>query len=201
MDEPEQVQETRTTLSLLYLRFLDEVRRIRTTYSQEGGEGEEYIVRDLRTCFKHSNSRIIDYFLEYGASAGYILRYRLNIAKRTVYDSLLDLRGMGLIQAKTTVKPFSKRKRPATIWAIPTATANQVLEAVKLYQKLTNPIYVHAEKLGSKFIAKWNPERESIEREDLMGFIIEEKVPGHMRNDVFNWIAEILKAEGFKVWK
>ena len=129
------------------------------------------------------------------------MRFKLGLAKGTVYESLSYLRGLGLIQAKTTVKPFSKRKRPAIIWAFPNSTIDQVLEAVKLYGRLTSPLGLKAEKLGLKLIANLSKDREEIGLREIQAFVISEGISGHNRMFFSNMIAGFLNQEGYKVWK
>lgn len=155
----------------------------------------------MRNCFKPSNWKIIKYFLEYGASSAWILRFKLGLPSQTVYRGLQNLRSMGLIEAKTTVRPFSKRKRPAIIWALPNSTIGQVQEAVRLYGRLTSPVGLKAEKLGLKLIADLMKNREEISEREIMGFLISEGVPGHQRRDFFRIIAPLMLEEGYKVWR
>jgi len=129
------------------------------------------------------------------------LRFKLGLAKGTVYDSLSYLRGLGLIEAKTTVRPFSKRKRPAIIWAFPNSTVDQVLEAVKLYGRLTSPMGLKAEKLGQKLIDNLPKDREEIGHYEILEFVISEGVPGHERRFFSDVIASFLNQEGYKVWR
>ena len=101
------------------------------------------------------------------------------------------------------MKPKNERKRSATIWATPNCTENQVVEATKLYARLTNPKYLKAERLGKTFIEYIVQKRimTTISGTDVLAFLVEEKVPGHERRDLANMIMDFLKEYGYTVWR
>ncbi|MBA7497260.1 hypothetical protein ES702_07872 [subsurface metagenome] len=92
-------------------------------------------------------------------------------------------------------------KRPAIIWGFLNCTSEQVLEANKLYRRITSPLGLKAEKLGQKLIANLPKDRDEIGHYEIQAFVISEGISGHNRIFFSDVIAGFLNQEGYKVWK
>ena len=199
----EQMTETVTISLFSLLCELNQMTTNVVTCSPAGRLQEQDIMTNVVTCLKQPTWKILRYFIKNGAASAWILRYKLQVHRRAVYRSIEDLRKLDLIQPKTTVKPSSRRKRSAVIWAIPTATERQVVEAVRLYTRLTSPIGLRAEALGMDFIEHVIQKRRlsQITGTDILNYLIERQVAGHERPDIANMIADLLKENGYTVWR
>ncbi len=199
--DPEQVTGNVTISLYTLLLNLYQMTQSVVTYSEgEDGFGRD-IVTDIVTSLKPSTWLILKYFFKHGASSAWILRYKLQVHRREVYRSLETLRSNNLIQIKTTMRPTPKRKRSAIIWGSPDCTEAQVVEATKLYKRLTNPIYLRAESMGFAFLDQaMSLKPSSIYRKELMDFLIEKKIKGHERKDMADMMTIYLKEQGFTVW-
>ena len=202
---PTQEQVTENVTISLYSLLLDLYLMTHNVTTYSGGEDveERELVTDIVTCLKPLTWQILGYFFKHGAATGWILTYKLKAPKRQIYRSLETLRIHNLIQIKTTVKPTSKTPRGAIIWGTKVCTEDQIVEATKLYARLTSPIYLRADNLGMDFIEQVIQKRRmtQITGKDVIDYLVQRKVPGHERRDIGNMMMDLLKENGYTVWR
>ncbi len=67
-------------------------------------------------------------------------------------DAMAVLEGYGLIHPVTKLPPTKDRKKGPVMWGFFNSTERQVQDAVLLYNRLTQPMYLKAENLAMDFL-------------------------------------------------
>lgn len=196
MTGPDIVRDSRTTSLLSLLRGNDMVVRICRTKSENWGEESRDIVRALRTISTAGRYETLSYFLEHGAATAWILRFRLGLPKRTVYDHLELLRALGVIIPQTQVKP-KDRTRPPTIWGLPECTGDQIKAAYQLHLRLLSPKYRLAEKVVQDLL---KPHIAEVSYRDIVNYVKQQGL-GFRAHDIADIAAQYLHEQGIKVWR
>ncbi len=202
-DAPEQVRESRTNMIYDILIRIEQVVFSRTTCSTEPVDVQTLLVRAARTCLRENNWRVIEYFAKHGCASGYILIRKLGMARNSVYDALGVLHDYGLINAVTKLPPTTKRKKRAVLWGWFDSTEKQALTAVSLYNRLTDPLYMKAEKLAMDYMEKVVIKEglSEVRYPQILQYLRENRVSS-MDIRVFGEVAiKTLKENGVKVWQ
>jgi len=196
------VQEDCTT-SLLHL--LNEVYLLQhscTTNKKNGDHLARDLLQDLCTLLTEKRWPVTQYFLIYGAATAWTIRFRLSAKKRTVYDSLEQLRATGLITDYHQVRNHDARnKRKATIWGLQSASNDQVREAQLLHMRLCSRKYRTAEKVGQTILEDWMTKGlREIRYHEIMREVKNLKMP-FRGQDIADIAAQFLHETGIKVWR
>jgi hypothetical protein len=81
------------------------------------------------------------YFCLHGASTAWVLQCELNMPEATVYRALKRLRAIGVLVPALKVSKVKRSKggpRP-TVWAVDTASPDEVSSALRLHYKMLSP--------------------------------------------------------------
>lgn len=103
--------------------------------------------------------RIIEYFLDYGASTGVVIQRTLNIDEATTYRIIGFLVDIGVILPSRKIKNIRNTKGgpKATIYQTPDADPEQIARAEEYNARICNPRYVgvvhHVQKIMNEWVA------------------------------------------------
>ena len=97
------------------------------------------VLSKLRTIFSSKAvGEVFTYFCLHGASTAWVLQCELNMPEATVYSVLKRLRVIGVLVPTIKVSKVKRSKggpRP-TVWAIDTASPDEVSSALRLHYNL-----------------------------------------------------------------
>ena len=144
------------------------------------------------------------YFCLHGASTAWVLQCELSMPEATVYRALKRLRAMGVVVPALKVSKVKRSKggpRP-TIWAIDTATPDEVAVALKLHYKMLSPKFRVAEEIAQTILDEYQEAGKPLEIQyrDIMGKAKELKIP-FKSPDIADLAAQYLHERGIKVWR
>ncbi|HEX9915218.1 MAG TPA: hypothetical protein VGB32_09890 [Candidatus Bathyarchaeia archaeon] len=144
------------------------------------------------------------YFCLHGASTAWVLQCELSMPEATVYRALKRLRAMGVVVPALKVSKVKRSKggpRP-TVWAIDSATPDEVSVALKHHYRMLSPKFRVAEEVAQtildEFAEKGMP--PEINYRDIMVQVRELKIP-FKGPDIADLAAQYLHERGIKVWR
>ena len=153
--------------------------------------------------FKSSTTGLIFlYLLEHGAASAWLLQVNLEIPEPTTYQALKRLRALKLItpEMRITRKRYSKGGPRPIVWALLTATTDDVATAVRDHHRSLSPNY----RVAEKFIQALLPEIQQNEityRELLLKAKQNLNMSKQRIRDVTELAALCLKEKGVRVWR
>jgi len=144
------------------------------------------------------------YFCLNGASTAWVLQCELGMPEATVYRALKRLRSMGVVVPALKVSKVKRSKggpRP-TVWAIDTATPDEISDALKLHYKMLSPKFRVAEEVAQTILEAFQEQGKPLEinYRDIMGQVRELKIP-FKGPDIADLAAQYLHERGIKVWR
>ncbi|MCJ7731758.1 helix-turn-helix domain-containing protein [Candidatus Bathyarchaeota archaeon] len=144
------------------------------------------------------------YFCLHGASTAWVLQCELNMPEATVYRALKRLRAMGVVMPALKVSKVKSSKggpRP-TVWAIDTASPDEVAVALKHHYKMLSPKFRVAEEIAQTILDEYQETGKPLEIQyrDIMGKAKALKIP-FKGPDIAELAAQYLHERGIKVWR
>ncbi|MFH1179227.1 MAG: hypothetical protein V1710_02580 [Candidatus Bathyarchaeota archaeon] len=144
------------------------------------------------------------YFCLHGASTAWVLQCELNMPEATVYRALKRLRAMGVVMPALKVSKVKSSKggpRP-TVWAIDTASPDEVAVALKHHYKMLSPKFRVAEEIAQTILDEYQATGKPLEIQyrDIMGKAKALKIP-FKGPDIAELAAQYLHERGIKVWR
>lgn len=144
------------------------------------------------------------YFCLHGAATAWVLQCELNMPEATVYRALKRLRAMGVVVPALKVSKVQRSKggpRP-TVWAIDTATPDEVSTALKHHYRMLSPKFRVAEEVAQTILDEFSETGMPMEinYRDIMTQVKELKIP-FKSPDIADLAAQYLHEKGIKVWR
>jgi len=144
------------------------------------------------------------YFCLHGASTAWALQCELSMPEATVYRALKRLRAMGVVVPALKVSKVKRSKggpRP-TVWAIDSATPDEVSTALKHHYRMLSPKFRVAEEVAQTILDEFaeNGMPPEINYRDIMQQVRELKIP-FKGPDIADLAAQYLHERGIKVWR
>jgi predicted transcriptional regulator len=144
------------------------------------------------------------YFCLHGASTAWVLQCELNMPEATVYRALKRLRAMGVVVPALKVSKVKRSKggpRP-TVWAIESATPNEVGTALKHHYRMLSPKFRVAEEVAQTILDQFHEKEAPLEIKytEIMIHVKELKIP-FKGPDIADLAAQYLHERGIKVWR
>ena len=144
------------------------------------------------------------YFCLHGASTAWVLQCELSMPEATVYRALKRLRAMGVVVPALKVSKVKRSKggpRP-TVWAIETATSDEISKALKHHYRMLSPKFRVAEEVAQTILDDFQENGEPLEisYRDIMSQVKELKIP-FKGPDIADLAAQYLHEKGIKVWR
>jgi predicted transcriptional regulator len=144
------------------------------------------------------------YFCLHGAATAWVLQCELNMPEATVYRALKRLRAMGVVLPALKVSKVQRSKggpRP-TVWAIDTATPDEVSTALKHHYRMLSPKFRVAEEVAQTILDEFSETGMPMEinYRDIMTQVKELKIP-FKSPDIADLAAQYLHEKGIKVWR
>ena len=144
------------------------------------------------------------YFCLHGASTAWVLQCELNMPEATVYRALKRLRAMDVVVPALKVSKVKRSKggpRP-TVWAIETATPDEVAKALKHHYRMLSPKFRVAEEIAQTILEEYQDSGKPLEIQyrDIMGKAKALKIP-FKGPDIADLAAQYLHERGIKVWR
>ena len=144
------------------------------------------------------------YFCLHGASTAWVLQCELNMPEATVYRALKRLRAIGVLVPALKVSKVKRSKggpRP-TVWAIDTASPDEVSSALRLHYKMLSPKFRVAEEVAQTILDEYQEAGKPLEinYRDIMGQVKSLKIP-FKGPDIAELAAQYLHERGIKVWR
>jgi predicted transcriptional regulator len=143
------------------------------------------------------------YFCLHGAATAWVLQTELSQPEATVYRTLKRLRAVGLISPALKVSKVQSSKggpRP-TIWALESASGDEIAAALKHHYRTLSPKYRVAEEVAQTILDQYVKKgREEITYRDLLDQIKEMRIP-FKAPDIADLAAQYLVEKGVKVWR
>lgn len=144
------------------------------------------------------------YFCLHGASTAWVLQCELNMPEATVYRALKRLRAMRVIVPALKVSKVKRSKggpRP-TVWAIDTASPDEVSKALKHHYKMLSPKFRVAEEVAQTILDEFavTGAIKEVNYRDIMTQVKVLKIP-FKGPDIAELAAQYLHEKGIKVWR
>ncbi len=144
------------------------------------------------------------YFCLHGASTAWVLQCELNMPEATVYRALKRLRAMGVVVPALKVSKVKRSKggpRP-TVWAIDSASPNEVGTALKHHYRMLSPKFRVAEEVAQTILDEFQEKEAPLEIKytEIMIHVKELKIP-FKGPDIADLAAQYLHERGIKVWR
>ncbi len=144
------------------------------------------------------------YFCLHGASTAWVLQCELNMPEATVYRALKRLRAMDVVVPALKVSKVKRSKggpRP-TVWAIDTASPDEVAKALKHHYRMLSPKFRVAEEIAQTILEEYQDSGKPLEIQyrDIMGKAKALKIP-FKGPDIADLAAQYLHERGIKVWR
>ena len=144
------------------------------------------------------------YFCLHGASTAWVLQCELNMPEATVYRALKRLRAIGVLVPALKVSKVKRSKggpRP-TVWAIDTASPDEVSSALRLHYKMLSPKFRVAGEVAQTILDEYQEAGKPLEinYRDIMGQVKSLKIP-FKGPDIAELAAQYLHERGIKVWR
>ncbi len=143
------------------------------------------------------------YFCLHGAATAWVLQTELNQPEATVYRTIKRLRAVGLIGPALKVSKVQSSKggpRP-TVWALNSASGDEIAAALRHHYRTLSPKYRVAEEVAQTIMDQYVQKgREEITYRDLLDQIREMRIP-FKAPDIADLAAQYLVEKGVKVWR
>jgi len=143
------------------------------------------------------------YFCLHGAGTAWVLQTELNQPEATVYRTIKRLRAVGLITPALKVSKVQSSKggpRP-TVWALESASSDEIAAALRHHYRTLSPKYRVAEEVAQTILDDYTKKgREEITYRDLLDQIREMRIP-FKAPDIADLAAQYLVEKGVKVWR
>ena len=144
------------------------------------------------------------YFCLHGASTAWVLQCELNMPEATVYRALKRLRSMGVVVPALKVSKIKRSKggpRP-TVWAVESATSEDISKALKHHYRMLSPKFRVAEEVAQTILDEFTERGQPLEINylEIMGHVKELKIP-FKSPDIAELAAQYLHEKGIKVWR
>lgn len=142
------------------------------------------------------------YLLERGAATSWLLQVNLEIPEATTYQALKRLRRMQLItpELRITRKKYGKGGPRPVVWALLTATPEDVAVAARDHHRALSPNYRVAEELVQYLLEEFV--QEEITYRQILEHAKHKLTMSTQRiRDVSELSAIILKEKGIRVWR
>jgi len=143
------------------------------------------------------------YFCLHGAGTAWVLQTELNQPEATVYRTIKRLRAVGLITPALKVSKVQSSKggpRP-TVWALESASSDEIAAALRHHYRTLSPKYRIAEEVAQTILDDYTKKgREEITYRDLLDQIREMRIP-FKAPDIADLAAQYLVEKGVKVWR
>ncbi len=144
------------------------------------------------------------YFCLHGAATAWVIQCELNMPEATVYRALKRLRAMGVVVPALKVSKVQRSKggpRP-TVWAIESATPDEVSVALKHHYRMLSPKFRVAEEIAQTILDEFSEAGKPMEinYRDIMSQVKELKIP-FKSPDIADLAAQYLHEKGIKVWR
>jgi len=142
------------------------------------------------------------YLLDHGAASSWVLQVNLEIPEPTAYQALKRLRSMQLItpEMKITRKRYGKGGPRPIVWALITATTDDVACAVRDHHRSLSPNYRVAEEFVQALLPEIHQEQITYTMLLLKANQSLEMSKQRIR-DVTELAALCLQEKGIKVWR
>jgi hypothetical protein len=144
------------------------------------------------------------YFCLNGATTAWVLQCELGMPEATVYRALKRLRAMSVVVPALKVSKVKRSKggpRP-TVWALDSATPDEVSKALRLHYKMLSPKFRVAEEIAQTILEDYQEAGKPLEinYRDIMGQVKSLKIP-FKGPDIADLAAQYLHERGIKVWR
>ena len=143
------------------------------------------------------------YFCLHGSATAWVLQTELNMPEATVYRTIKRLRALGLVGPAVKVSKVQSSKggpRP-TVWALESASGDEVAAALKLHYRMLSPKYRVAENVAQTILDQYTQRgQREISYRDLVSAIKEMNIP-FKTPDIADLAAQYLGEKGLKVWR
>lgn len=144
------------------------------------------------------------YFCLHGASTAWVLQTELGMPEATVYRALKRLRAMGVVVPALKVSKVKRSKggpRP-TVWAIETASADEIAKALKHHYRMLSPKFRVAEEVAQTILDQFAEKGAPMEisYREIMVKVRELKIPFRVP-DIADLTAQYLNEKGLKIWR
>ena len=144
------------------------------------------------------------YFCLHGASTAWTLQAELNMPEATVYRAIKRLRAMGIVvpALKISKVKSSKGGPKPTIWALETATGDEIAKALKLHYRMLSPKFRVAEEVAQTILDQYLEQDQPMEisYREIVITVKELKVP-FRAPDIAELTAQYLHERGMKIWR
>lgn len=144
------------------------------------------------------------YFCLHGAATAWVLQCELKMPEATVYRAIKRLRAMNVLVPALKVSKVKRSKggpRP-TVWAIESATPEEVARALKHHYRMLSPKFRVAEAVAQTILEEYQEKGKPLEihYHEIMGKARELKIP-FKGPDIADLAAQYLHERGIKVWR
>ena len=144
------------------------------------------------------------YFCLHGAATAWVLQCELNMPEATVYRALKRLRAMGVVLPALKVSKVKRSKggpRP-TVWAIESASSDEVSNALKHHYRMLSPKFRVAEEVAQTILDDYMNRRniEEISYREILIRVREMHIP-FRTPDIAYLASQYLHEMGMKVWR
>jgi predicted transcriptional regulator len=144
------------------------------------------------------------YFCLHGASTAWVLQCELNMPEATVYRALKRLRAMGIVVPALKVSKVKRSKggpRP-TVWALGSASPDEVSNALKHHYRMLSPKFRVAEEVAQTILDEFTEKHEPMEINymEIMSHVKALKIP-FKGPDIADLAAQYLHEKGIKIWR
>lgn len=98
------------------------------------------LIKDLLYIYQgRAGPKIIDYFLDHGAAANYVLSVSLGYQKQTIQHNLETLEVLGFVEEKVLYKRLRKRGPKTNVWMLKGALPRACEQAIIEHMRPLNP--------------------------------------------------------------
>lgn len=157
----------------------------------------------LHSIFKsETTGAVFMYLLDRGAATSWVLQVNLEIPEATVYQALRRLRRMELITPEYRIPKgrLEKGGPKAMVWALLTATPENVADAARDHRRALSPNYRVAEEFV-QYLLEECIQDDITERQILEHAKHKLTMNSQRIRDVTELSATILREKGIKVWR
>jgi len=144
------------------------------------------------------------YFCLHGSATAWILQTELNMPEATAYRALKRLRALGILVPAIKVSKIRNSKggpRP-TVWALRSASTDEISKALRLHFRFLSPKYRVAEEVAQTILDEYVNRRniQELSYREILIHIKELRIP-FKTPDIADLAAQYLHERGVKVWR
>lgn len=146
--------------------------------------------------------KILEYLFDNGAVTSVIVRRRLHIPRRTAFQSLDDLRALGLIELSCKAWVPRMKGRPSNVYQLLDADIEAVQKTVNLHNLLfSSKKYRVADKLAQTILEEFmEKEKMEIKYNEIIARVKTLRIP-FSTPDISDMVARILNEKGIRIWR